>query len=305
VQDLNDKITGDTLSASEWDEVPSELQTVIETAGIVLSGGDLQQVAKGVSCYAGGGDFYNDSGSVNALVLGTPNLLKTPPALFKGLRCRTKVAVTNTGATTLNLAGLGSKKVLLDGALTPMTAGLLVAGYEYSFTYDPSLDGGAGAWTIKIQLTGTGETSGGADWTYMTPITLSGTSQAFTGIPTSVSSIVLSIIGMNSSGGGTIYHYLRTGYGSTTYQTTGYEGKDVNTNWSTSVELGSSVYIKYITARLEKMSGNIWSISTVQNGTTNENLSNGIVSMSGALTAVQVLTSGTAFIGGTAYLKYK
>ena len=49
MQDLNDKVTGGTLTAAEWNEVPSELQNVIEGLGITLSGADLNQLGKAIS----------------------------------------------------------------------------------------------------------------------------------------------------------------------------------------------------------------------------------------------------------------
>jgi len=90
MQDLNDKITGNSLTANEWNEMPTELQNIIEAVGQTLSAGDLEQVRKSlnlvfisftelravaagmgtvlVSGYAasgdgGGGEFYWDSAS--------------------------------------------------------------------------------------------------------------------------------------------------------------------------------------------------------------------------------------------------
>lgn len=90
MQDLNDKVIGGELTAAEWNEVPSELQNVIEASGQTLSSGDLTQLRK-ASCLilaniaalrgvaagmgtviinghttdgdGGGGDFYWDSTS--------------------------------------------------------------------------------------------------------------------------------------------------------------------------------------------------------------------------------------------------
>jgi len=46
VQKLNNKIKGNELSAEEWNEVPSEIQNVIEASGQTLSSGDLTQLRK-------------------------------------------------------------------------------------------------------------------------------------------------------------------------------------------------------------------------------------------------------------------
>ena len=46
MQDLNDKIKGNKLTASEWSEVASEIQNVITQSGQTLSSSDLSQLRK-------------------------------------------------------------------------------------------------------------------------------------------------------------------------------------------------------------------------------------------------------------------
>jgi hypothetical protein len=76
--------------------------------------------------------FYTDTGSVNTMVI-TPS-----PAVVSyetGRKYSIIVAVTNTGATTLNINGLGAKNVLKNGA-TALTAGDIVAGQIIQVEYD-------------------------------------------------------------------------------------------------------------------------------------------------------------------------
>jgi len=90
MQDLNDKVKGNKLTATEWNEVPSEIQNVIEASGQTLSSGDLTQLRKATNLVlaniaslravtsgsgtvtingyttggdGGGGEFYWDSAS--------------------------------------------------------------------------------------------------------------------------------------------------------------------------------------------------------------------------------------------------
>ena len=63
MEDLNDKVTAGTLTAAEWNQVPSEIQNVIENLGITLSGADLNQLGKGIAGYIANGTFYTDSGA--------------------------------------------------------------------------------------------------------------------------------------------------------------------------------------------------------------------------------------------------
>ena len=49
MKDLNDKATGSTLTASEFNEIPSEIQQAITDSGQTLSSGDLTQLSKATS----------------------------------------------------------------------------------------------------------------------------------------------------------------------------------------------------------------------------------------------------------------
>ena len=135
MQDLNDKITGGTLPAAEWNEVPSELQNVIEKTGQTLSALDLDQLGKAIAVYASGADFYVDSGAVNAYVLSGVGSKQTPPAYFNGMKIRFIPTSTNTGASTVNVATLGAKALKrADG--TDLLTTDLQAGIPVQFQYD-------------------------------------------------------------------------------------------------------------------------------------------------------------------------
>ena len=63
MQDLNDKLTGQSLTAAEWNQMPSELQNIITAFGQGLSSIDLNQLGKSIAGYAANGNFFTDSGS--------------------------------------------------------------------------------------------------------------------------------------------------------------------------------------------------------------------------------------------------
>jgi hypothetical protein len=134
MQDLNDKVTGGSLTADEWNEVPSELQNPIVATGQSLSSGDLNQVGKAIAAYAAAGDFYTDNGSVNVITLLVVGTYQSPPAYRDGMRFRFIAGNTNTGATTIQAPSLGviSLRDQFDAALI---AGDIVAGTEYEATY--------------------------------------------------------------------------------------------------------------------------------------------------------------------------
>jgi len=116
VEDLNDKITGGTLSAAEWNQVPSELQNVIEQLGLALSNGDLNQLGKAIAGYVGGGDFYTGGGAANAQTLTKIGTKQAPAVLLDGLRVRWRPSVNNTAGATINVNSLGAKSVVREDA---------------------------------------------------------------------------------------------------------------------------------------------------------------------------------------------
>lgn len=137
MQDLNDKITGGSLSADEWNQVPSELQNAIVASGQSLSGADLNQLGKAIASYSGGGDFYTDNGSVNVVTLLVIGTFQSPPAYRDGLRARFIAGNTNSGAVTAQLPGLGVV-ALRDLTDTALVAGDIVAGLPYEIFYKAS-----------------------------------------------------------------------------------------------------------------------------------------------------------------------
>ena len=107
METLNNKVTGGTLTADEWNQVPSELQNVITQTGQTLTNADLNQVGKGIAQYAGNGAFYIDSGAANAYVLTQIGTKQASTSLDDGMIIRFLVGNTNTTASTVNPATLG------------------------------------------------------------------------------------------------------------------------------------------------------------------------------------------------------
>ncbi len=134
MQDLNDKNSGDSLTAAEWNEVPSEIQNVIEGLGITLSGGDLNQLGQGIAGYVVNGDFGTDSGAADAYVVTEIGGKQKPPAYTDGFRLSFRVGNTNTGASTVNAFGLGVKNIFYRGGA--LVGGELITGLVVNLVYD-------------------------------------------------------------------------------------------------------------------------------------------------------------------------
>lgn len=115
MQDLNDKITGGTLTATEWNEVPSEIQAVIEGINQTLTSGDLNQLGKAIAGYAANGTFYVESGVADAYLLSVVGSKQRAPTLTNGFTINFVAGNSNTGASTINVAGLGVKNLKTKG----------------------------------------------------------------------------------------------------------------------------------------------------------------------------------------------
>ncbi len=105
------KVTGDAYTAAEFTSWNQDVQNAILSAGIALSGADLFQLAKMSAIYAGSGTFYVDSGAANAYVLSPVGAQQTPISYGNGREIRFVPANRNTGASTVNVDGLGARDV--------------------------------------------------------------------------------------------------------------------------------------------------------------------------------------------------
>ena len=179
MQDLNDKITGDTLTAAEFVQPMSELQNVIEATGQTLSSGDLNQLGKGIAEYAASGAFYTDSGAADAYVLTAVGGKQAPAAYADGQTFTFVTANPNTGASTANPAGLGVKYIKLADGTDPNAGavnGRTTLSYDLGndwlevpggaaavqvFTANGTYTPAAGVKSIKITSTGGGGGGGG------------------------------------------------------------------------------------------------------------------------------------------------
>jgi len=113
MQDLNDKITGNSLTAPEWNQMPTEIQNIIESFGILLSGADLNQLGKGLANYVSAGNFYLDAGVADAYSITVVGSRQSPTVYTNGMVVRfVPVADNLTTTPTVNVAGLGIKSII-------------------------------------------------------------------------------------------------------------------------------------------------------------------------------------------------
>ena len=110
------KSTGDSYTASENNQVNDETENSISDTGQTPSAGNLVQQSTAMSIYAAGGAFYTDSGAADAYVLTTVGSKRAPIAYFDGMIISFRAGNENTGASTVNVSGLGVKTIQNNAA---------------------------------------------------------------------------------------------------------------------------------------------------------------------------------------------
>jgi hypothetical protein len=183
-----------SIKNNALDLVNSTGQTPVPDTGVPDT--NVQQWSIGAAIHAAGGYFYVDSGAADAYVLGVQTIsgtpMRAPNVYFNGMCCRFVAGNTNTGVSTVNVAGLGVKTLKKDGWTLDLEAGDIEAGEVYDIIYSTStgffkvvrlfsagiivapptayvkdekaynVDGGtftAGAWRTRVLNTLTGDTS--------------------------------------------------------------------------------------------------------------------------------------------------
>lgn len=139
MEDLNDKVLGSNLAATEWNQVPSELQNPIEQTGQTLTNADLNQLGKAIASYVANGNFYIDSGIADAYVLTSIGAKQSIFDYENGVAAEFIAGNTNAGASTVNIAAKGVKSIvnLAGGALV---GGEIIAGTRVLLKYRDGTD---------------------------------------------------------------------------------------------------------------------------------------------------------------------
>jgi hypothetical protein len=95
------------------------------------------QTTRAVSEYAASGDYYTDSGAANAVVLTPVNSHLVQTGYTDGMRVRALAAATNTGATTINVDGIGVVD-LVDKTGAALIGGELTIGEGFEAVHNDS-----------------------------------------------------------------------------------------------------------------------------------------------------------------------
>jgi hypothetical protein len=133
---IPNKVPGDTHFSYEFNSYVDELENVVTDINVALNGADSHQVGQSMAVYGATGNYFVDSGIANALnLIGSQYNFQVPKQYYDGMLVRCLPAFTNTGASTMNVAGIGNKNIKLSGGVNDVLPGDIVAGVMTSFYY--------------------------------------------------------------------------------------------------------------------------------------------------------------------------
>lgn len=126
-------------SAADLNGFKNENNNLINSADITPNTGDNFQTTQAVAAYAGAGDAYNDTGAANAYVLTPIGNRKSPGDYIDELRVRFVPLNSNTGASTINLDGIGVKSIKTESG-DDLISGSIVNGVSTELSFSQSND---------------------------------------------------------------------------------------------------------------------------------------------------------------------
>lgn len=137
---------GDVLPADAFNSNQNELENFVTDSNQSLNPDagpdtDLNMMGKSARLYGSAGSTFTDGGTANTYVLTSPtgNSLQTVPSLKDGIKVNFTAANSNTGASTINLSGLGAKTIkTFDG--NDIIEGDIISGRIVSAIYRSATD---------------------------------------------------------------------------------------------------------------------------------------------------------------------
>jgi len=135
----DDKETGNSVDATEYNQVVRPLKNMITSGGQAIVDGQNNQVGKSVANYAAGSNFFTDSGSGTAYVLSKVSTFNEPTVYTTGFQARFKAGSTNTASATINIETIGVKtlkKLNATGSKSNLVSGDIIQNRYYKCTYD-------------------------------------------------------------------------------------------------------------------------------------------------------------------------
>jgi len=132
---FDSKVDGNQVSGDEYNNIVVGLKNVITSSDQTIDTSNTQ-ITKGIADYAAVGTFYAESGTANAYVLSSIGSRLAPNAYAEGMEIRFRAGNSNTGASTVNVAGLGLKNIKKADGSTDIESGDISTDYDTRARYD-------------------------------------------------------------------------------------------------------------------------------------------------------------------------
>jgi len=132
---FDSKVDGNTVGGDEYNNIVNPLANLITSSGQTIDTSNTQ-VVKAIADYAAVGTFYSEGGVVNAYSLSAIGSRLAPNAYSEGMEIRFRAGNANTGAATVNVAGLGVKSIKQGDGSTDLTAGDISTDFDTRARYD-------------------------------------------------------------------------------------------------------------------------------------------------------------------------
>ena len=141
MSNVPNKITGDTLTASEFNQNNDEETNLIEQSGQTLSASNVTQMREAMMRNATAGRDCVASGTANSIVLTSraPFDVGKPTVYQAGATYSALITQANTGAVEVNINGIGVIDVTKNGYADPLVADDIQPGL-YDFVVNAAFD---------------------------------------------------------------------------------------------------------------------------------------------------------------------
>lgn len=123
------------LAATEWNPFVQEFKNLINAMGLTLDVGDLNQVTKSVGYLSLLARHMTCGGVANAYTLAAIAPRPAPLGYADGMQLQFRPNVANTGATTVNVSGLGARSVVRED-LSALQAGDISGSRDAIIRFD-------------------------------------------------------------------------------------------------------------------------------------------------------------------------
>ncbi len=132
---FSDKVTGNQVSADEYNNLTRALKNSIEDSGQTIDATNIQ-TSKSMANNAAVATFYTENGAADVYNLIVIDNFEGLTKLIDGAEARFRAANLNTGASTVNVAGTGARDIKLPDGTTDPAAGDISTTQDTKIRYD-------------------------------------------------------------------------------------------------------------------------------------------------------------------------